>query len=90
MFNDIWIARKSALSLARSLMVATMVIAIGTNTPSSPPKITTARTSSSTNTTLCLTSRGLKGPLLPSRPRARAGIEPARARWSGSPAHQIR
>lgn len=30
MFNDIWIARKSALSLARSLMVATMVIVIGT------------------------------------------------------------
>ncbi len=30
MFNDIWTARKSALSLARSLMVATMVIAVGT------------------------------------------------------------
>ena len=30
MFNDIWIARKSALSLARNLMVATMVIAVGT------------------------------------------------------------
>ncbi len=30
MFNDIWIARKSALSLARTLMVATMVIAVGT------------------------------------------------------------
>ena len=29
MFNDIWIARKSALSLARNLMVATMVIAVG-------------------------------------------------------------
>ena len=29
MFNDIWIARKSALSLARTLMVATMVIAVG-------------------------------------------------------------
>ena len=29
-FNDIWIARKSALSLARTLMVATMVIAVGT------------------------------------------------------------
>ena len=26
MFNDIWIARKSALSLARTLMVVTMVI----------------------------------------------------------------
>lgn len=30
MFTDIWIARKSALSLARNLMVVTMVIAIGT------------------------------------------------------------
>lgn len=30
MFNDIWIARKNALSLARTLMVATMVIAVGT------------------------------------------------------------
>jgi hypothetical protein len=30
MFNDIWIARKSAMSLARTLMVATMVIAVGT------------------------------------------------------------
>ena len=30
MFNDIWIARKSALRLARDLMVATMVIAVGT------------------------------------------------------------
>lgn len=30
MFNDIWTARKFALSLARSLMVATMVIAVGT------------------------------------------------------------
>jgi len=30
MFNDIWIVRKSALSLARSLMVVTMVIAVGT------------------------------------------------------------
>lgn len=30
MFNDIWIARKSALSLARNLMVVTMVIAVGT------------------------------------------------------------
>jgi hypothetical protein len=30
MFNDIWIARKSALSLARTLMVVTMVIAVGT------------------------------------------------------------
>ncbi len=30
MFNDIWIARKSALSLARTMMVATMVIAVGT------------------------------------------------------------
>jgi hypothetical protein len=30
MFNDIWIARKSALSLARSLMAVTMVIAVGT------------------------------------------------------------
>ena len=29
MFNDIWIARKNALSLARNLMVATMVIAVG-------------------------------------------------------------
>jgi len=29
MFTDIWIARKSALSLARTLMVATMVIAVG-------------------------------------------------------------
>ena len=30
MFNDIWIARKSALNLARTLMVVTMVIAVGT------------------------------------------------------------
>jgi hypothetical protein len=30
MFNDIWIARKNALNLARALMVVTMVIAIGT------------------------------------------------------------
>ena len=30
MFNDIWIARKAALSLSRNLMVATMVIAVGT------------------------------------------------------------
>ena len=30
MFNDIWIARKSALSLARNLMSITMVIAVGT------------------------------------------------------------
>ena len=30
MFNDIWIARKNALNLARTLMVATMVIAVGT------------------------------------------------------------
>ena len=30
MFNDIWITRKNALGLARNLMVATMVIAIGT------------------------------------------------------------
>ena len=30
MFNDIWIARESALSLARSLMAVTMVIAVGT------------------------------------------------------------
>ena len=30
MFNDIWIARRNALSLAKSLMVATMVIAVGT------------------------------------------------------------
>ena len=30
MFNDIWIARKSALKTARDLMVATMVIAVGT------------------------------------------------------------
>jgi hypothetical protein len=30
MFNDIWIARKSAMSLARTLMVATMVIAVDT------------------------------------------------------------
>lgn len=30
MFNDIWIARKNALSLARTLMVATMVISVGT------------------------------------------------------------
>jgi hypothetical protein len=30
MFNDIWIARKSALSLARNLMAVTMVIAVGT------------------------------------------------------------
>jgi hypothetical protein len=29
MFNDIWIARKSALALARNLM-GTMVIAVGT------------------------------------------------------------
>jgi hypothetical protein len=30
MFTDIRIARKSALSLARNLMVVTMVIAVGT------------------------------------------------------------
>ncbi|NIJ09328.1 hypothetical protein FHS31_002960 [Sphingomonas vulcanisoli] len=30
MFNDIWIARRSALSLSKTLMVATAVIAIGT------------------------------------------------------------
>lgn len=30
MFNDIRIARNSALSLARNLMVVTMVIAVGT------------------------------------------------------------
>jgi hypothetical protein len=30
MFNDIQIARKNALGLARTLMVVTMVIAIGT------------------------------------------------------------
>ncbi len=30
MFNDIRIARKSALTLARDLMVITMVIAVGT------------------------------------------------------------
>ncbi|GHH25423.1 hypothetical protein GCM10008023_38810 [Sphingomonas glacialis] len=30
MFNDIWIARKNAMSLAKTLMVATMVIAVGT------------------------------------------------------------
>lgn len=30
MFNDIWIARRNALSLAKTLMVVTMVIAIGT------------------------------------------------------------
>lgn len=30
MFIDIWIARKNALSLARILMAATMVIAVGT------------------------------------------------------------
>ena len=30
MFNDIWIARKNALSLSRTLMVVTMVIAVGT------------------------------------------------------------
>lgn len=31
MFTDIQIARQSALSLARSLMVATMVITVGTH-----------------------------------------------------------
>lgn len=30
MFSDIWIARKSALKLSQTLMVATMVIAVGT------------------------------------------------------------
>jgi len=30
MFTDIWTARKSALSLSKTLMTATMVIAIGT------------------------------------------------------------
>ena len=30
MFTDIWIARKNALNLARTLMVAPMVIAVGT------------------------------------------------------------
>jgi len=30
MFTDIWTARKSALSLSKTLMAATMVIAIGT------------------------------------------------------------
>lgn len=29
MFTDLWTARRSALSLARTLMVATVVIAIG-------------------------------------------------------------
>lgn len=29
MFNDIWTAGKNALSLAKTLMVATMVIAVG-------------------------------------------------------------
>ncbi len=30
MLTDIWITRKSAMSLARTLIVATMVIAVGT------------------------------------------------------------
>jgi len=30
MFNDIWIARRNAMGLAKTLMVATMVIAVGT------------------------------------------------------------
>jgi hypothetical protein len=30
MFSDIWIARKSALKLSRTLMVVKMVIAVGT------------------------------------------------------------
>jgi hypothetical protein len=30
MFTDIWTARRSALSLSKNLMVATMVITIGT------------------------------------------------------------
>lgn len=30
MFKDIWIVRKNSMSLARTLMVATMVIAVGT------------------------------------------------------------
>ena len=30
MFNDICIARKNAMGLARNVMVATMVIAVGT------------------------------------------------------------
>lgn len=29
MFNDIWTARRNALSLASTLMVTTMVIAVG-------------------------------------------------------------
>jgi hypothetical protein len=29
MFNDIWISRKNAIGLARTLMVATMVVAVG-------------------------------------------------------------
>jgi len=29
MFNDIWISRKNAIGLAITLMVATMVIAVG-------------------------------------------------------------
>lgn len=42
MFNDIGIARKNALSLARTLMGATMVISVA-NTASSPQTITIAR-----------------------------------------------
>ncbi|WP_199848902.1 hypothetical protein [Sphingomonas sp. STIS6.2] len=32
MFNDIWIARKNAMCLARTLMVATIVIVIAVGT----------------------------------------------------------
>jgi hypothetical protein len=78
MFNDIWIARKNAMSLAKTLMVATMVITIGTQYVSSPPKITTARSSSSTNTTPLPDQMGAeRPPRFPAQKiEAKRGIEP--------------
>ena len=79
MFNDIWIARKNAMSLAKTLMVATMVITIGTQyVSSSPPEITTARSSSSTNTTPLPDQMGAeRPPRFPAQKiEAKRGIEP--------------
>lgn len=74
MFNDIWIARKSALSLARSLMVATMVIAIGSQYAVITAEDTTTRSSSSTNTTPSAdASAGRKAPFPSKRQSKGAG-----------------
>ena len=81
MFNDIWIARKSALSLARSLMAVTMVIAVGTQYA-----VITAEDHDSSLTIVneydpfALRPQGACGPpSLPSLSRAAPGIEPAPA-----------